>query len=500
MATPLLMDEGKRKLAEEVGISAEYALAERNFSDFLNYVQIMEPPPGRGVVPFERWEHLVEVCGYLESEKLLVWLKSRQTGASWLLAAYALWMVLFRTGALVLLLSQGEEESKVLLAKCRFIYERLPLPLKVPLGTDSRQELTFPNMASAIRALPSTDKAGRSATASLVIMDEADFHEHLDANYAAVKPTIDDHGGQLIVVSTSNAMNARSLFKVLYKEAPNNGFKRVFYGWNVRPGRTNEWYLARQQEYHDRSLFEKEYPNSDDEALAPPRTIAAFDPEILNQMSHDVKKPIEQMQCGPEKANIYQDFQIGKRYAAGTDTSHGTGGDDAVTVIIDVATGYVVADIQTNTLPPEQLALASIDLMARYHHPIWGIEDNDWGILTIQYARSARYPRLYYRDEDKAGWHTDERSRYMLWGELMEAVSARIITVPSEEGLSQFFSVIRNPKKNGRIEAQYGAHDDYPLAVGIAWQLRRYAQAAGRPKVQPDPMREFFSVKRFLRW
>ena len=51
MTTPLLTTEGKRKLAEEVGLSAEYTLAERNFSDFLNYVYIMEPPPGRGVVP-----------------------------------------------------------------------------------------------------------------------------------------------------------------------------------------------------------------------------------------------------------------------------------------------------------------------------------------------------------------------------------------------------------------------------------------------------------------
>ena len=68
----------------------------------------------------------------------------------------------------------------------------------------------------------------------------------------------------------------------------------------------------------------------------------------------------------------------------------------------------------------------------------------------------------------------------MLWGELIEAVSDRLVVVPNQNGLDQFFSVIRNPKKNGRIEGQVGAHDDYPLAVGIAWQLRRFAQASGR--------------------
>jgi hypothetical protein len=171
---------------------------------------------------------------------------------------------------------------------------------------------------------------------------------------------------------------------------------------------------------------------------------------------------------------------------AATDTSHGTGGDWAITVILDVSTGYVVADIQTNLIPPDQLSLASMELMKLYHNPVWGIEDNDWGVLTISTAREARYPHLYYRDDDKCGWHTDERSRYVLWGELIEAVADRLVVIPNQVGLDQFFSVIRNPKKNGRIEGQLGAHDDYPLAVGIAWQLRRFAQASGRNVYGPQ--------------
>ena len=474
------------ELALEIGEAAAFALAERYFSDFLDYVQVMEPPPGRGVIPFERWAHLVEVCDHLKGEKLIVWLKSRQTGASWLLAAYALWTAMYKPGALVLLLSQGEEESKILLSKSRFIYERLPDQLKTTLGTDSRQELTFPDVESGIRALPSTDKAGRSTTASLVILDEADFHEHLEANYAAVKPTVDDTGGQLIMVSTANAANSRSMFKNVYREAPDNGFKKLFYPWNVRPGRDNEWFADRQKEYHDISLFEKEYPATEAEALSPPRTISAFDHDILAMMAQDCRGPIKTITAGPVTANIWQDYHPGKRYVAGTDTSHGTGGDYAVTAIMDTTTGYVVADIQTNLIPPDQLALASMELLKLYQNPVWGIEDNDWGVLTISTAREARYPHLYYRDDDKPGWHTDERSRYVLWGEMIEAVSTRLLIIPSEEGLAQFYTVIRNPKKNGRIEAQLGAHDDYPLAVGIAWQLRRFAQAVGRNRYGPS--------------
>ena len=105
--------EPQEALALEVGEAASYALAKRHFSDFLEYVQVLEPPPGRGIIPFERWPHLMEVCDFLNDEKLIVWLKSRQTGASWLLGAYALWTAMYKEGALVLLLSQGEAESKV---------------------------------------------------------------------------------------------------------------------------------------------------------------------------------------------------------------------------------------------------------------------------------------------------------------------------------------------------------------------------------------------------
>ena len=479
------LTEEQKRMILGAGASAHFELAKRNFWDFLDFVKILEPQPGRGTISFERWPHLVDVCHILEEQKLLVWLKSRQTGASWMLAAYGLWMAMYKQGSVVLLLSQGEDEAKKLLAKCRFIYENLDPAMQAPLGTDSRQELYFPETGSSISALPSTEKAGRSSTASLVIMDEADFHEHLDSNYAAVKPTIDDVGGQLVLVSTSNAMRMNTLFKSTYKESPYNGFTRVFYGWNVRPDRDNAWYEARRAEYADKSLFEKEYPANDEEALAPPRTIAAFDHDILKLMQEDVRTAVITMPAGAVTANIYQDFHPGKTYSAASDTSRGTGQDDAITVVVDTKTGYVVADIQNNLIPPDQLAIASMALLARYHNPIWAIEDNDAGILTIATAQAARYPSLYYRESEKAGWHTDERNRWLLWGELIEAVNARLVTVPSENGLAQFYSVIRNPEKEGRIEGARGAHDDYPMAVGIAWQMRRYARPMGRPMRNP---------------
>jgi hypothetical protein len=206
--------------------------------------------------------------------------------------------------------------------------------------------------------------------------------------------------------------------------------------------------------------------------------MAAFDVDALAAMQDDVKKPIETRNG---VVNIYQKAAVGKRYAAGTDTSHGTGNDYATTAIIDVETGYVVADVDSQTLSPEHLAQESVKLLSEYRYPIWAIEDNDWGELTISKAQELKYPRLYERRNSsgkpsgRAGWHTDSRSRPLLWGELIEAIRERLITIPSRNGLNQFVSVIRNPDKDGRIEAMVGTHDDYPMAVGLAWQMRKEA-------------------------
>ena len=224
-------------------------------------------------------------------------------------------------------------------------------------------------------------------------------------------------------------------------------------------------------------------------------------------MKQDVKEPVELVTVGNGvQANISQPFQPGKRYSAGTDTSHGTGNDYAVTVILDAVTGYIAADIYSQVLNPSELAVASVELLNKYDSPIWGIEDNDWGILTIAMAQELRYRRLYYRDSDHPGWHTYDTagmtngSRYVLWGDLIEAVHSRAITVPNGDGLSQFFTVIRNPDKRGRIEAQSGTHDDYPMAVGIAWQLRQNARPAGGENGRPARNSERRRRRGWSRW
>ena len=85
---------------------------------------------------------------------------------------------------------------------------RLPDWLRPVLVADNDHNIELANGSVGL-AFPTT--GGRSYTASLVVVDEADFAgtsgaDNLDGLLAAVKPTI-DAGGRLILLSTADKLS-----------------------------------------------------------------------------------------------------------------------------------------------------------------------------------------------------------------------------------------------------------------------------------------------------
>lgn len=214
----------------------------------------------------EPWPHLLERAAAWDTGESELVLKARQLGVSWLLAAFAVYRAR-QTGALILILSQGQSEAYELLGKCRFINDELPQALRLRVVTDSAGELAFEG-GGRIIALPATQRAGRGYTASLVIADEAAFHPWAALNYAAYKPTLDG-GGQLLMVSTANGA-AGNFFHDLYwqTERGETGFAAVFIPWHARPGRDAEWLRRERAAFVGLPAeFDQEYPNTPSSAF-----------------------------------------------------------------------------------------------------------------------------------------------------------------------------------------------------------------------------------------
>lgn len=471
----------------DLKVLAQFHLARLSFLYFLKFCKVKQPAPGKGRIPFELWPHIIEIAEAFLTGKHVVVLKARQIGFSWLVAAYVAWHMRFKENAVVLMLSKGQIEAQDLLSKVRYILINLPEPWRAPLGIDSRSQITVPATGSKVTALPATEDAGVGVDASLVIQDEADRHEFLDENYSTTAPTVGD-SGQFIMGSTVKKTRINSLFKKMYNasgkaiDSPSR-WVGLFFSWAARPGRDQEWYEETRDAVPEQELeglspqlyMEENYPSSVEEALSPSRAVASFNAEVLKVLQSQTRQPVP-VPGLPDNCKIYQDYRAGTRYVAGTDVSHGVGRDSSVTVIMDGRTGAVVADLVSKDIDPETLAIESMYLMKHYHRPLWGIEDNDWGIVTIKAAQAERYSRLFSRRTSrgtpKIGWHSDVKSRYELWGELRAGINNGQITIPNAGGLQQFFTCIKNPKNHDRDEAMAGAHDDYPMAVGIAWMMR----------------------------
>ena len=156
-------------------------------------------------LPFGLWPAQRDVLIDLEQHRLTVILKARQLGLSWLVVGWALWLMLFQPAATVLFFSKRDQEAVHLLAfRLRGMLDRLPDWLRPVLVADNDHNIELANGSVGL-AFPTT--GGRSYTASLVVVDEADFADNLDALLAAVKPTI-DAGGRLILLSTADKSEA----------------------------------------------------------------------------------------------------------------------------------------------------------------------------------------------------------------------------------------------------------------------------------------------------
>lgn len=472
-----------------------------SFLFFLLFCRIVEPPtldnPG-GVIPFQQWPHIITAIKALLTKKLIVWLKSRQIGASWLIAAYCLWFAMTHQGAVILLFSKGEIEAAELLAKCDRIYKNLPDFMRLKAQPNSTTEMGFPTMMSSIRALAATQTAGISFTASIIVDDEWEEHPFAEENYMSSKPTR-DAGGQFIGIFTVNKLKPNTLAKGIFKDAHDgkNDFTWLFDPYGVRPGRDEKWYEETKRNIPSRELgsltpelyMEQNYPASIEEALRSTQTVSAFNLKTLDEMMGDVKPALSVLRDGIDLnvVHIYKDFHIGQYFIAATDTGHGVGKDFNVTVLMNVRTGDIVADIFNNTMPPEELALHSVRLLAIFSNPLWFIEANDWGGVTILAAQNLNYKNLGYQDESEktVGFLTTEKNRPILWGDLIPGINNRQITIYNAEGLKQFYDVIRNAEKQGRIEAMVGRHDDYPMAVGIAWLKKGEVQTTDFGSLRP---------------
>jgi hypothetical protein len=237
-----------------------------------NYCQIYDATKGSWI-PFKLWDDQVSVAEELVNNRLVVILKARQLGQTWLVLSYILWLMIFHPSVTILIFSRRETEAIYLLDKrLKEMYKRIPEELQVRTIVSNSSHVWELSNGSVAYAFPST--AGDSYTATLAFVDEADLVPDLDTLMLSVKPTIDG-GGRMVLLSRSNKETPNSAFKKMFLAAwaKVSEWKGIFLPWYSRPTRTQQWYENLKNDFlvntgSTDGLFEQ-YPATPEEALAP---------------------------------------------------------------------------------------------------------------------------------------------------------------------------------------------------------------------------------------
>lgn len=448
------------------------------------YCQIYDATAGAWI-PFDLWPEQKKTLWALDKHRLLVVLKARQLGLTWLVLGFALWLALFRPAATILLFSRRDDEAVYLLdERLKGMWRRLPefLTAGIAVLTDNDHEWALSN-GSIVRAFPTT--AGDSYTASLAVVDEADLVPDLNRLMRAVKPTI-DNGGRMILLSRADKSRPQSEFKAIYRAAKQRltDWVAVFLPWFVHPKRDQAWYDAQRAEVQQRtgSLddLHEQYPATDVEALAARTLDKRIAPEWLANCYAE-RDPIAASQLpGAAPAipglQVYQLPQPGARYALGGDPAEGNPtSDDSALAVLEVDSGEEAASLAGKFQPA--VFAGYVDTIGRFYNGAPAmIERNNHGHAVLLWLRdNSRLKRLLGHD-GKEGWNSSSRGKALLYEAVADSFRTGSTILHNFGTLTQLQSI-----EGSTLRAPEGEHDDRADSYALAEVGRR---ALGRTRKQ----------------
>lgn len=469
----------------------------------------IQSPTERQWIRFRLWPRQRETLRAFHRHSAVIVLKARQLGLTWLAAAYALWTILFRPGASVLLFSRRDAEAIALLDRLREMNARLPGWLRAEPMTDNKHELAFDNLDARVRAFPTTRHSARSYTATLAIVDEADFIPWLRELMAAVRPTV-DAGGRLILLSTADKDHPDSEFKRLWHlaAAGSANFEPVFLPWSAHPERDADWYARLAADYPVDDLHQ-EYPASPAEALAPRKSSKRFsfqwlqkchEPVGYAETGHQLALGAQYTPAALEPWTVYELPRPGRRYVISADPAEGNPASDPSAAMIWDAEAWAEVAHLHGQFEPDVLAAHLVSAAHAYNDAVICPERNNHGhavILAIQMGPDAwgdsgadGTDLLYESPHDgKPGWLSNVKYKVLAADNAAQVFREGACTIRTEAVVQELAMLDASS-----LRAPDAFHDDRAMAclIGLAalrWPSQRHTATGDSIVIPPiDPI------------
>ncbi len=405
----------------------EFRKCRKSFPYFVDTYCFIYDAEAKEWIRFRLWREQYEVAMMLEVHKLIVALKARQIGLTWLFLAFALWLMLFHPIATILIFSRREDEAIYLLGdeRLRGMYDKLPDWMHVEEELTDNNTVWQLSNQSVARAFPTT--GGDGYTATFVLVDEADLQPDLKRLLGAVKPTI-DAGGWLALISRSNKEEPNSRFKEIYLAAKKglNEYASVFLPWWVRPERTQAWYDALCESTRATTGYLddvwEQYPATDVEALAPAQRDKRIPAAHLQKCYREMKSldPLPSDAPNIPGLKIFKPPEKGRRYVLGADPAEGLPtSDDSATDVVDVLTGEQMAKF-AGKFSPSIHAAHTAKLALYYNHAAVLPENNNHGHHFIGWLQDHTRLNILKGHIERDGWSSTTVGKVLLYDFMAE--------------------------------------------------------------------------------
>jgi hypothetical protein len=438
---------------------------------FINrYVQVQHPIKGR--IPFHTFAFQDDCLKAFNDHRFNIVVKSRQLGLSTLTAAYAVWLALFRKDKNILVIATKLAIAQNFIKKVKFALAGIPKWMWITeITAKNTQAVEFSN-GSQIKAVPTSDDAGRSEALSLLIVDEAAFIRNFDKIWEGLYPTLST-GGRAILVSTPNGAGGQ--YYNIYHDATqkSNEFNAIKLPWSVHPERDDQWFQKESRNLNRQQVAQEllcDFQASGDTFLS------ADDLDVLMSKT---KSPIEKW--GPENnVWVWKYCVNGHKYVISADVSRGDGNDYSTFHVIDTDQSEVVAEFK-GKIPPDQLAFILAEAGRRYGEAAICPENNTYGYAVLMKLQELGYKNIYFEKEKdkfnvlygggsigKAGFSTQGTSRAQILTKLEEVIRNNKVDVYSVRLVEEFKTFIWAGQK---AQAQNGKNDDLIMSLAIGLWL-----------------------------
>lgn len=461
-----------------------------------------ELPTEKSNHPFVLWpcqERAVsEIVGGIRDGRDVVIRKSRDMGASWLLAAVGVWGWMFH-GWQALLVSRVEDgvdkpsDPDSLFWKVDYLVGSqpewlLPAPVDrlVKRGSDCRQHMMLrnPENGATITGQASTAHVGRGGRRTFVMFDEFAAMDDAEAAWRsaadctacriAVSTPLGAGTHYAMLVRQARVSGDPRLVELLYTDHPEKGAggeDRVDVDGRVTgtSGAVYRWtpWLGEQMTRRDtvdmaQNVFATEVGSGQN--FFTPGVVTAHMSEHADMPRRCELVRGKFVDDPVGRWRVWRDGDRDREYVMFADPSYGTGSANAAVCVMDAEAREVVAEFVDPNIPPHDLANdmveAAMTVFRGRRHPMIGWEVNGPGSALHHDFERIGYVEVYRQRSigtmsegrtSRVGWHSTRRSKRTLLAGLSRALAQGEVVIRSMDALKEMLDYVI--LEDGSIEA-----------------------------------------------